>query len=222
MINIFYMVKDKLIKVGNDYFLVNKSTIEVDDYYLAWENNYSTPKWILYNLSSGLNGENQYKVIGSTIPDIGEHRLNKSNCDEIYNGYDLEDLASEWVFVTNKDKWSNNDDTAGDNYGSFKAGFNMCLNLLGKKQFDHNELKVIAWELLRDNPNVHSFSSFEEVFEEYIAEYNTIEVEIVIVNYVDMPSEQPFTADSRHTLAKHVTNTGIPVIEDGCIILMKI
>lgn len=212
---------NKLIKVGNDYFLVNKSTIEVDDYYLAWEHNYSAPKWVLYNLSSGLNGENQYKVIGSTIADIGEHRLNKSNCAEIYLGYELEDvvneLASEWVFVTNKDKWSNNDDTAGDNYGSFKAGFNMCLKLLGKKQFDHNELKVIAWELLRDNPNVHSFSAFEKVFEEYIAEYNTIEVEIV--NYVDMPFE---IADSRHPLAKHVTNTGIPVIEDDCIILIKL
>jgi len=32
------------------------------------------------------------------------------------------DAAHEWVFETNGHKWSNNDDTAGDNYGSFKAG----------------------------------------------------------------------------------------------------
>jgi hypothetical protein len=32
------------------------------------------------------------------------------------------DAAHEWVFETNGHNWSNNDDTAGDNYGSFIAG----------------------------------------------------------------------------------------------------
>lgn len=34
----------------------------------------------------------------------------------------LEEAAAEWTFETNGHKWSNNDDTAGDNYGSFIAG----------------------------------------------------------------------------------------------------
>jgi hypothetical protein len=34
----------------------------------------------------------------------------------------LKEAAEKWVFETNGHKWSNNDDTAGDNYGSFKAG----------------------------------------------------------------------------------------------------
>ncbi len=34
----------------------------------------------------------------------------------------LEEAAEKWVFETNGHKWSNNDDTAGDNYGSFIAG----------------------------------------------------------------------------------------------------
>ena len=34
----------------------------------------------------------------------------------------IQDAASKWVFETNGHKWSNNDDTAGDNYGSFIAG----------------------------------------------------------------------------------------------------
>jgi hypothetical protein len=34
----------------------------------------------------------------------------------------VEEAAETWVFETNGHKWSNNDDTAGDNYGSFKAG----------------------------------------------------------------------------------------------------
>lgn len=42
----------------------------------------------------------------------------------------VDDLASEWVFETNGSKWSNNDDTAGDNYGSFKAGFKACEKLM--------------------------------------------------------------------------------------------
>lgn len=36
----------------------------------------------------------------------------------------LEEAASKWVFETNGHKWSNNNDEAGDNFGSFIAGFN--------------------------------------------------------------------------------------------------
>ena len=34
----------------------------------------------------------------------------------------IEKGAEKWVFETNAHKWSNNDDTAGDNFGSFIAG----------------------------------------------------------------------------------------------------
>jgi len=34
----------------------------------------------------------------------------------------LEEVAEKWVFETNGHKWSNNDDTAGDNFASFIAG----------------------------------------------------------------------------------------------------
>ena len=34
----------------------------------------------------------------------------------------IDDAATKWVFETNGHRWSNNDDTAGDNYRSFKAG----------------------------------------------------------------------------------------------------
>ncbi len=33
-----------------------------------------------------------------------------------------EEAAEKWVFETNGHKWSNNDDTAGDNFASFIAG----------------------------------------------------------------------------------------------------
>ena len=44
--------------------------------------------------------------------------------DEIRGG------ADEWVFDINGMKWSNNDDTAGDNYGSFIAGAKWVLSHL--------------------------------------------------------------------------------------------
>ena len=34
----------------------------------------------------------------------------------------LEEAAEHWVFETNGHRFSNGDDTAGDNYRSFKAG----------------------------------------------------------------------------------------------------
>lgn len=38
--------------------------------------------------------------------------------------------ADEWVFDKNGMKWSNNDDTAGDNFGSFIAGVNWLMKRL--------------------------------------------------------------------------------------------
>lgn len=37
---------------------------------------------------------------------------------------EVDSLSHKWVFETNSHNWSNNDDSAGDNYGSFKAGYN--------------------------------------------------------------------------------------------------
>jgi hypothetical protein len=43
-------------------------------------------------------------------------------CCTIKKQETIEDGANKWVFETNADRWSNNDNTAGDNYGSFVAG----------------------------------------------------------------------------------------------------
>ena len=44
------------------------------------------------------------------------------SCECEPNKETLEEGAKKWVFETNGYKWSNNDNTAGDNYGSFIAG----------------------------------------------------------------------------------------------------
>ena len=43
---------------------------------------------------------------------------------------DMIEAAEKWVFETNGSKWSNNDDTAGDNYGSFIAGYKLAQEIL--------------------------------------------------------------------------------------------
>ena len=44
---------------------------------------------------------------------------------------DIRTAADEWVFETNGMNWSNNDNTAGDNFGSFIAGAKWVLQQLG-------------------------------------------------------------------------------------------
>lgn len=61
--------------------------------------------------------------------------------DEEYSHIPIEHrLATEWVFETNGDKWSSNDDTAGDNYGSFIEGYNKAMETLYKDSW------AGAWE----------------------------------------------------------------------------
>jgi len=52
----------------------------------------------------------------------------------------LEEMANKWVFETNGYKWSNNDDTAGDNYGSFVAGYKEAL----KTMYSEEEVRKIS------------------------------------------------------------------------------
>jgi hypothetical protein len=66
-------------------------------------------------------------------------------CCTIKKQETIEDGANKWVFETNADRWSNNDDTAGDNYGSFIAGVksDAAKNYWYAKFKDENGLKNI-------------------------------------------------------------------------------
>ena len=55
----------------------------------------------------------------------------------------LEDAAEKWVFETNGHKWSNNDDTAGDNYGSFIAGANYQAERISLMEIELNHTKTL-------------------------------------------------------------------------------
>jgi hypothetical protein len=50
------------------------------------------------------------------------------------NKKELREIKIDLVFEKNGQKWSNNDDTAGDNFGSFIEGAKWVLDKMNKKQ----------------------------------------------------------------------------------------
>lgn len=52
----------------------------------------------------------------------------KTEREKIIAEEDIQTAADLWVFKENGHKWSNNDNTAGDNFGSFVAGAKWALN----------------------------------------------------------------------------------------------
>jgi hypothetical protein len=48
----------------------------------------------------------------------------------LFSDEEIREAADEWVFDKNGIKWSNNDNTAGDNFASFMAGAKWVLERL--------------------------------------------------------------------------------------------
>jgi hypothetical protein len=78
-------------------------------------------------------------------------------CDRKPKQETLEEAAEKWVFETNGHKWSNNDDTAGDNFSSFIAGakwqqeqdkklYNEVFEWLAHKDYLSDEVEIIQKE----------------------------------------------------------------------------
>jgi hypothetical protein len=113
------ITKDTILKQGNKYYQpvevddviywCSNDKINIDDAYLGWEENYHTApnkRWVLYNSVSGLNGENQLKVMAQSKPilDIEEIPvidLMANNTRLIIEGNDPFELH----LYTQKDIW---------------------------------------------------------------------------------------------------------------------
>lgn len=76
---------------------------------------------------------------------------------------ELEDFAEKWVFETNGHKWSNNDDTAGDNYGSFINGAKWQKNRL----FTNEEVIIILQRRLMSVGIISSLEATQIWFKQY-------------------------------------------------------
>ena len=84
--------------------------------------------------------EHKIKIINEQIKRVidsietEEHDASQSSEIEDSLIEEINNAADEWVFKTNGEKWSNNDDTAGDNFGSFVSGAKWALKNLKKNQ----------------------------------------------------------------------------------------
>ena len=76
---------------------------------------------------------------------------------------ELEKSAEKWVFEINGHKWSNNDDTAGDNYGSFINGANWQKN----KLFTNEEVVMILQRRLMSVGIISSLNATKIWFNQY-------------------------------------------------------
>ena len=69
-------------------------------------------------------------------------KLSRDNCEAIELGYDLNEFAEEWI-DSNGEKWSNNNNEVGDNYGSFKAGFMKAVETLANNKFTAEDMSTM-------------------------------------------------------------------------------
>jgi hypothetical protein len=113
-------MKHKVITTEQGKIIVDETTeIKPNDYYVAWEDNYKIPQWIIYVLISGLNGKTPYKIIGTI-----NHSINKniamvivedevkilgykaSQQKDVYSEEDLRKVAqgAELTYVTDEGK----------------------------------------------------------------------------------------------------------------------
>ena len=108
-------------------------------------------------------GEGDYKLFVNDTP-LGQSKespykkLSVKNCQTIENGYDLDELAEEWCMKP-ENNWSNNNNEVGDNYGSYKEGFQKALEILGDKKFSEEDVKkvyTIGWN------SCNNFTGYDE------------------------------------------------------------
>jgi hypothetical protein len=74
----------------------------------------------------------------------------------------LEESAEKWVFETNGYKWSNNDGTAGDNYGSFIEG----AKYMSEKMYSEEEVFSIIDKAFHMYASSHRHDA-KEWFEQF-------------------------------------------------------
>ncbi len=145
-------------------------------------------------------------------------KLSHENCDELFGVVDVEKLAEEWVFETNGHKWSNNDDTAGDNFGSYREGFNKAMELTATKIFTMKDMMDCWNTALKFQENQITLGEFIKSLRP-----TEIEVEIEMVKVVDKTKVVGAVKGVKGSGHKIKTYKSVPKLDEkGCLILKKI
>jgi hypothetical protein len=94
----------------------------------------------------------------------------------------LKEAAEKWVFETNGHKWSNNDDTAGDNYGSFKAGAKW------QAERSYSEEETIQL-LIKFNQEIQEVENVKDWFEQFKKRTRFSKISFVYLTYKNKTNE---------------------------------
>lgn len=143
----------KLIKLNpNHYIIVDGSEIKEGDYCImldSYGNLFGQPQKYLgekadHHLNKGLK-----KITHSTQPleyTTEDHLqwdkiqpLSLLEVKELLGEVNVNDKAEQWI-EKNSHRWSNNNNEVGDNYGSFKAGYNQSLEDNKDKKYTEEDV----------------------------------------------------------------------------------
>jgi hypothetical protein len=172
--------------------------------------------------SKGVSGSVLEGMIGSTDGE-GYYKLAKQNCDEIFGVIDVEKLAEEWVFEKNGHKWSNNDDSAGDNYASFKEGFNKAMELNKDKRFTSRNMLRAYMEGTNDGTEFESMMDYDSEDNAEAYEFAK-EAEKEFIKSLQQPTEIEVEIEMDAIPADRAPNGWdiFPKLDsEGCLILKK-
>ncbi len=160
------------------------------------------------------------------LTDFGQ--LSIKNCEAIENGYDLDELAEEWCMKP-ENNWSNNNNEVGDNYGSYKEGFQKALEILGDKKFTKNDILIAM--ICMQGQEVFYEKTFEETqetrklyIENYIKSLQRAEWDVEIELICPHPSDT-YVCGMQYGCDGDGCNhpEQIPYLDsDGCLILRRI
>jgi len=115
-------MKKLKFEVINGYGVLVEKEAEIrkDDFYISWEDSYTTPKWVIYCKSTGLNGKNPMKIIfaekelGIDVP-VFEWRD-----FELENNPEIHDWVQEVILKEGK-HWNDQDALEPVYYGVIKG-----------------------------------------------------------------------------------------------------
>ena len=129
---------NKLIKIKENYYVIDDSEIKEDDYYLVLEEG----EYVLYNLVSETNGKNPLKITHSTQEGIGE-QLNLNDIEELVNGYSIREMAEIDAHLVWNDEttFENEQRELNGHIIGFIEGFKAHKELSKDKLFTVDDLK---------------------------------------------------------------------------------
>ena len=130
---------NKLIKIKENYYVIDDSDIKEDDYYLVLEEG----EYVLYNLVSETNGKNPLKVTHSTQEGIGE-QLNLNDIEELVNGYSIREMAEKDAHLVWNDEttFENEQRELNGHIIGFIEGFKAHKELSKDKLFTIDDMKT--------------------------------------------------------------------------------